>query len=116
MKPSLRLIVLLWAMSACVWGDATTEIQHLIDFIGGSGCTFVRNGEESNATAAKSHIAQKYDYARRWIRTADELIEHVATRSSITGEPYRVVCAGHEELSAVWLRRELNRFRTGGGD
>ena len=66
------------------------------------------------AVAARSHIERKYEYAKRWIRTAEQFIEHTATKSSISGEPYSVTCSGREELSSDWLKRELERFRTAG--
>ena len=87
----------------------------MLDLIGSSDCTFVRNGEAHDAAAARDHIQGKYDYARRWIQSAEQLIEHAATKSSISGIPYRVICAGREEPSSDWLTRELARFRAESG-
>ena len=96
------------------WADTATEIDHLLGFIAGSPCRFVRNGQAYDA-AAQTHIARKYDYAKRWIQTAEPFIEYTATKSSSTGQPYRVICPGREERSADWLTRELVRFRAGSG-
>ena len=112
MRAFVCLFAILWVQSFCAWADASTEIQHLLSFIGSSGCTFVRNGEEYDAAAARSHIERKYEYAKRWIRTAEQFIEHTAAESSISGEPYGVICSGREERSSDWLKRELERFRT----
>jgi hypothetical protein len=111
MKRIVLLAALLWVQSSGAWAGTDAEIRHLLDFIGASGCTFVRNGEEHDAEAARSHIEMKYGHARRWIRTAEQFIEHTATQSSISREPYRVICAGREEYSGDWLKRELARFR-----
>ena len=103
MKSLVFLCALLLVPSYCAWADATAEIEHLLGFIGSSGCTFVRNDEKHKAKAAQNHIEMKYDYAKRSIRTAEQFIEHTATKSSTSGEPYRVICAGREEASAEWL-------------
>jgi hypothetical protein len=116
MKQLVFLAAFLWSQSFSSWADAGAEIRHLLGFIGGSGCDFLRNGEEYDARAAQRHIEMKYDYAKRWIRTAEQFIEHTAAKSSVSGEPYRVICAGQEEPSAAWLRRELKRFRAAGAD
>jgi hypothetical protein len=107
------VILILWSIGLGAWADTQQEIDHLLGFIGSSQCTFVRNGEERDSASARSHIEKKYDYARRWIDTTDQFIEYTATKSSISGEPYRVICAGREEPSADWLKRELARFRAG---
>jgi hypothetical protein len=100
------------------WADTAAEIDHLLGFIASSPCRFVRNGEEYDAADARAHIARKYNYAKRWIQTAEQFIEYTATKSSTSGQSYRVICPGRDEPSADWLMRELVRFReaeSGGG-
>lgn len=113
MRKALAVFLILGSISLGAWADAAAEINHLLGFIGGSPCRFVRNGDEYDAPAARAHIERKYDYAKRWIQTAEQFIEYAATKSSITGASYRVICSGREESSADWLRRELARFRAG---
>ena len=110
------LLLILFSLIPAASADTTQEIDHLLDFIGSSSCIFIRNAAEYDATAARSHIERKYEYARKWIETAEQFIEYTATRSSISGEPYRVICSGREELSADWMRRELARFRAASGE
>ena len=95
--------------------DTVREVAHLLAFIEESGCTFVRNGDAHDAAKAREHIENKYDYARRWIETAEQFVEYTATRSSISGEPYVVNCGGHEQPSAEWLLSELQEFRSATG-
>lgn len=116
MKRALFCLSILWMLSPWAWADASAEIQHLLKFIGGSGCTFVRNGEAHDSPAARKHIEGKYAYAKRWIETTEQFIEYTATKSSLSGERYRVICDGQEEPSADWLTRELERYRASGGD
>lgn len=92
-------------------GSTADEIQHLLDYIGGSGCSFVRNGGESNAAAAREHVATKYGYAQSRVRSAEDFIRLAASRSSLTGEPYVVRCGSARFLSEDWLMDELRRYR-----
>jgi len=91
--------------------QAQREIDHLLEFIGTSNCTFVRNGEARPAADARDHLASKYRFARSRIGTADEFIRYLGTSSSSSGEPYKIVCAGKEGLAGAWLSAELERYR-----
>ena len=115
MKPwilCIRLAIFWGAMLAVAAHAATAdEIQHLLDYVGGSGCTFVRNGVESDATAARKHLATKYEYAKGRIASAEDFIRSLASRSSMTGQPYVVRCGASQLLSEDWLTNELRRYR-----
>jgi len=91
--------------------QAQREIDHLLEFVGTSNCTFVRNGEAHPAADAREHLASKYRFARSRIGTADDFIRHLATASSSSGEAYKIVCAGKEGLAGPWLTGELERYR-----
>lgn len=93
-------------------GGAQAEIDFLITRVEQSGCAFVRNGAAHPAQEAAAHLRKKLNATRRGL-TAEQFIEHVAARSSISGEPYFIRCANlSDEPSAVWLRRALKE-RTG---
>lgn len=87
------------------------EIQHLIDYIAGVECRFIRNGKEYGPEAARRHIQKKYEYARNRIKTTEDFIQGVASKSSISGKPYKVRCNDQIMLCADWLGAELQRFR-----
>ena len=91
--------------------QAETEIKHLLDFIAASGCTFIKNGSEHPAPEARSHMEMKYDYGKGKITRAEEFIEHVASKSSLTGRPYLVRCEGREFPTSQWLTADLERYR-----
>ena len=91
--------------------DIEIEIKHLLEYIEHSKCSFIRNGKEYNSKEAFAHIINKYKYAKRWINSAEDFIKYTATKSSVSGQPYKVQCDGQEILSAEWLLEELNRFR-----
>jgi len=91
---------------------ANDEIDHLLQFVAASHCTFVRNGSEYAADKARDHLADKYRFAGSRIATAEQFIEYLATKSSLSGEPYHVRCGKQDELSAAWLGAELKRYRS----
>jgi hypothetical protein len=91
--------------------SAKDEIDHLLNFVATSSCTFVRNGTEYSPDKARDHLASKYQYAGSRVTTADEFIKYLATASSMSGELYHVKCKGVDKLSGVWLSEELAHFR-----
>ena len=90
----------------------TEEIASLLLFIEQSECTFIRNGKHYDALKAREHIEKKYTYYKERITTAEDFILYSATKSSITGEPYRVICNGENMITADWLNAELVELGT----
>lgn len=90
------------------------EIEALIASIGASGCRFERNGRWYDAAAAQAHLRKKYAYLRKreLANSAESFIEHGASRSSVSGTPYRVRCgAAPASESGPWFRRKLGEIR-----
>jgi len=104
-------MALTWPAHANPTAAAQVEIDHLLDFVGASQCAFIRNGSSHPADAAKAHLAEKFQFAKGRITTADEFIRYVATSSSISGEVYRVRCGSADVPAGAWLSDELRRFR-----
>lgn len=83
------------------------DIEYLFGRIERSGCGFVRNGTAHPANDAVAHLRKKLEAAQRNL-TIEEFIDHIAAKSSMSGQPYFVRCQGAaDEPSAVWLRRAL---------
>ena len=99
------------AAGASTDGAARDEIDHLLNFVASSSCTFIRNGTEYPSDKARDHLASKYQFAGSRITTAEEFIRYLATESSMSGEAYHVRCGKTEALSGVWLTTELTRYR-----
>lgn len=69
---------------------------------------FIRNGTEHTAKEAVSHLERKLRSAGNRVSTAEELIDHLATGSSISGKPYQIRKAGKEaEPAGAFLHRLL---------
>lgn len=92
-----------------------SEIVHLLQYIESSQCTFVRNGSSHNSADARSHIEKKYGYVKSRVETTEDFIRYAATKSSLSGNKYEVVCDGQRYATGNWLQQELQRFRKQGG-
>ena len=93
-------------------GELAEEIDHLIDFVGDSNCTFIRNGNQHSAAEAVEHMQKKYDYFREEVASAEQFIELSASKSLLSGRPYWIACPNREKQhSRTWLLNELARYR-----
>jgi len=93
--------------------EAEREITYLINEVRDSGQTFVRNGTPYPAAEAADHLAMKYNRVKDHIATAEDFIEKVASKSSVTGQPYIIEGNdGSEVLANAWLHEELDRMRS----
>ena len=118
MKWLIALSIALLAVP--VWSaepDAITraEVAHLLKYLETSGCQFQRNGSWYPPERAASHLNQKYEYMLKkgLVTNTESFIEGAASESSASGKPYSVKCGNAAAMpSAVWLRDELQRFRT----
>jgi len=93
---------------------ADQEIEYLLQFVAGSGCIFVRNGDDHDAVDAADHLRLKLDRGKRYVNSAEQFIERLATESSWSGKPYTVSCAGDTQTSADWLHHALAEYRQQG--
>jgi len=109
------LIILLTFMLPCMAvanpDNTDREILHLLAYIAGAECCFIRNGKEYGPEEARKHIQKKYEYARSRIKTTEDFIRGVVSKSSMSGKPYKIRCKDQTMLCADWLGAELKRFR-----
>lgn len=94
--------------------NVQVEISFLLGYVEGSGCEFYRNGTWHNSKDAQVHLRDKYKWlnTRNQINNTEDFVEKVATKSSISGQAYSVMCNGVvAQTSNVWLRAELARLR-----
>ena len=106
------LIAAMMFHSSASAGGLADEIDHLINFVGDSNCTFIRHGDKHNAAEAVEHIRKKYDYFREEVASAEQFIELSASKSLLSGRPYWIACPNSEKQhSRTWLLNELARYR-----
>ena len=122
---TIRVLLLFVILSAIPFTAPTaqppptvqTEIEYLLQHIEMSGCSFYRNGSWYDGAHARAHLRAKYDYlaAKQLVATAEDFIDKAATKSSVSGKPYKIRCAdGAEVESGPWLRQVLAQHRAGG--
>ncbi|MCU0846404.1 MAG: DUF5329 domain-containing protein [Spirochaetes bacterium] len=84
------------------------KIKYLLDEIEKSGAVFIRNNGMYPSTEARRHLELKMKNAGGRIKTASQFIEHVASKSSFSGEAYFIrMKNGREYKVADWLREKL---------
>ena len=107
----LFCLLMLLSFYTAASAGTTEDIASLLLFIEQSECTFIRNGKHYDSLEARGHIEKKYAYYKERINTAEDFILYSATKSSITGEPYRVICKGVNMITSDWLKAELTQLR-----
>ena len=120
LSPMRKLLacLILSAMSLGTFAQAPDaakeEIEHLLGYLAGSHCEFARNGTWYSASSAAKHLRDKYDHILRKGRSvaAEQFIELIASRSSVSGNPYLVRCGNNPaDTTGQWFRAELRRYR-----
>lgn len=72
---------------------------------------FIRNGSEHTPAEAADHLRLKWRNAGKRVKTAPEFIQHCATGSSMSGQPYKIRYRdGREVASADFLWTELKKL------
>jgi hypothetical protein len=78
------------------------------------GAVFLRNSREYTTTEAATHLRRKLIVDRDEIDSAREFIDHIAAKSSITGDPYIIRLPGGKEIETrVYLNAELKKLESG---
>lgn len=112
MKTLLSFFVVFFALAGnYAVADDNREIEFLLSFVASSDCVFIRNGKEYQGNEASEHLTRKYDYAKGRIRSAEDFINKIASKSSMTRRPYLVHCSGKEMLAGEWFSEALVSYR-----
>ena len=111
---TLGLLLCLLPFVASADDTAPVEINFLLETIGSSNCTFIRNGKSYDSTAAEDHLRMKYRKGKRYATTSEEFIERLASKSYLSKKLYFIECAGDEKMpSGDWLMKRLGEYRAG---
>jgi hypothetical protein len=111
----IRLTFFLFIINSFAWArDAREEkrIEHLLQSVESlKGEVFIRNGTEYEAREAGMHLRMKLKKAGDKVKTAEDFIEGCASRSSVSGEAYRIkMLDGKLIEAAFFLRARLREF------
>ena len=99
--------------SVCSANDIEkAKIEYLISSIGElKGAKFIRNGSEHDTQATVAHLRRKLKAAGTRITTVEQFIEYIASKSSLSGEPYTIkMTDGTVMKSEVFFRNKLKSF------
>ena len=114
MKHFLAIVFILISTSAIadVSAEQKLETSHLLNFVKNSSCKIIRNGKAYDGNKAVTHIQKKYDYFKDDIETTEQFIELSATKSTMSGKYYTVICSDtHPLRTKDWLLEELRNYR-----
>ena len=93
-KNLLWLLVLLSLMGGYAYAQDSSEAAKIRYLIGSvealQGATFLRNGGEYDAKKAADHLRLKLKMAGDRIKTAEDFIRLCGSKSSVSGEVYRM--------------------------
>ena len=64
------------------------------------GATFIRNGTRFSAADAAAHLRRKLNAAAGRVKTAEHFIEHLASKSSVSGIEYTITMPGGHVIPA----------------
>lgn len=88
------------------------KIESLIATVRGlKDATFIRNGREHDCGEAADHMERKWKAVRRKVKSARDFIRLAASKSSRSGEAYRIRFSdGSEKTSEAFLTAALEKL------
>ena len=109
---SILTLLLTTTIALALDRHAKAEIDELISYVGTSGVRFIRNGTEHSGAEGAQHLRDKLAKAGDRVKTTDDFIAGIASRSYISGKPYLVKFTdGHTQPTGDWLRAHLAGVR-----
>jgi hypothetical protein len=101
-------LLLTAAIALALDPQTKAEIDELISFVQTSGVRFIRNGTEYSGAEGAQHLRDKLANAGDRVKTTDDFITGIASKSYLFGKPYLVKFAdGRTQLTGDWLRAHL---------
>lgn len=88
------------------------EIEFLLEHIHNSKVRFVRSGKEYSGQEGAEHLRKKLARAGKRVKTAEDFINGIASKSSFTGQVYMVKFPdGKMAPTGPWLTAALAKHR-----
>ncbi len=104
--------LLIGAIALALDPQTKAEIDELITYVQMSGVRFIRNGSEYSGAQGAQHLRDKLASAGDRVKTTDDFITGIASKSYLTGKPYLVKFPdGHTQPTGDWLRAHLAEIR-----
>ncbi len=88
--------------------NESEKITKLIKKVRESGIIFIRNGSEWTSFEAADHLLMKWENAKNEIKTVDQFIQNIASKSSSTGKEYYIKLKDGSIIKAEkWFKQQL---------
>jgi Family of unknown function (DUF5329) len=88
------------------------EIDELITYVQTSGVRFIRSGTEYSGAEGAQHLRKKLATAGDRVKTTDDFINGIASKSYLNGKLYLVKFGdGHTQPTGEWLKARLAETR-----
>lgn len=86
------------------------NIEHLITLVEQSDVIFIRNGNQHTPKEVADHLRTKWENSGNKNMTIEQFIENIASKSSISGNPYQVKLADGSVVTAKeWYSDLINK-------
>ena len=109
---SIFTCMLTAAIALALDSQTKAEIDELITYVQTSGVRFIRSGKEYSGTEGADHLRRKLAAAGDRVKTTDDFINGIATKSYLNGKPYLVKFPdGHTQPTGGWLKAHLAETR-----
>ena len=91
---------------------AKEEVDHLLQAVSKSEARFIRNGKEYSSTEGAEHLKYKLGQAGDRVKTAEDFIQGICTKSYLSGKPYLMKNKdGTTTEVGPWLTKVLEEYR-----
>jgi hypothetical protein len=105
-------LLLTAALAVALDPQTKAEIDELINYVQMSGVRFIRNGSEYSGAEGAQHLRDKLAKAGDRVKTTEDFITGIASKSFLSGKPYLVKFADrHTQPTGEWLRAHLAGVR-----
>jgi hypothetical protein len=98
----LAFFLLVSVKAVAIEGVELKRVEGLLTLLATkTDITFVRNGSKYSAERAVSHLRSKLQRAGDQISTAEQFVDNIASKSSLSGKPYLVILADGTTVKAA---------------
>jgi len=109
---SISALLLTASIALALDPQTKAEIDELITYVETSNVRFIRNGSEYSGAEGAQHLREKLIKAGQRVKTTDDFIIGIASKSYLSGRAYLVKFPdGHTQPTADWLRAHLAEMR-----
>jgi hypothetical protein len=114
MRLLLLVCLLVSAAAVALAADPVTnpEIAWLLQYMEKADVKFIRSGKEYTPKEGADHLRAKLGKAGGKVKSAEDFIEGIASRSYLNGDEYLVKFAdGKTRPTGPWLKEALAKYR-----